>query len=115
MPTPARLAIASSVASAPSLVNASSAVSIRRSRLRWASARSGRDTVPPYGCDAALDAKRRVLRLMSNVTEEPPLQCTTGEQGMSEHITTPFGAESTAAQVVAGIDLTGKRAVVTGG
>ncbi|MEU4761877.1 SDR family NAD(P)-dependent oxidoreductase [Actinosynnema sp. NPDC023794] len=33
---------------------------------------------------------------------------------MTEHITTPFGAESTAAQVVAGIDLTGKRAVVTG-
>ncbi|MGK2938075.1 MAG: SDR family NAD(P)-dependent oxidoreductase [Solirubrobacteraceae bacterium] len=30
-------------------------------------------------------------------------------------ITTPFGAESTAAEVVAGIDLTGKRAVVTGG
>ncbi|XVS67016.1 SDR family NAD(P)-dependent oxidoreductase [Actinosynnema sp. CA-299493] len=34
---------------------------------------------------------------------------------MTEHITTPFGAESTAAQVVAGVDLTGKRAVVTGG
>ncbi len=30
-------------------------------------------------------------------------------------ITTPFGAESTAAEVVAGIDLTGKRAIVTGG
>jgi NAD(P)-dependent dehydrogenase (short-subunit alcohol dehydrogenase family) len=30
-------------------------------------------------------------------------------------ITTPFTAESTAAQVVAGIDLTGRRAVVTGG
>lgn len=29
-------------------------------------------------------------------------------------ITTPFGAESTAAQVIDGIDLTGKRAVVTG-
>ncbi|WP_158853715.1 SDR family NAD(P)-dependent oxidoreductase [Saccharothrix deserti] len=34
---------------------------------------------------------------------------------MTEHITTPFDAESTAAQVVAGIDLTGRRAVVTGG
>ncbi|NUT48992.1 MAG: SDR family NAD(P)-dependent oxidoreductase [Saccharothrix sp.] len=34
---------------------------------------------------------------------------------MTEHITTPFDAESTAAQVVAGVDLTGKRAVVTGG
>ncbi|MFC1438629.1 SDR family NAD(P)-dependent oxidoreductase [Streptacidiphilus sp. N1-10] len=30
-------------------------------------------------------------------------------------ITTPFGATSTAAEVVAGIDLTGRRAVVTGG
>jgi NAD(P)-dependent dehydrogenase (short-subunit alcohol dehydrogenase family) len=30
-------------------------------------------------------------------------------------ITTPFGFESTAADVVAGIDLTGKRAIVTGG
>jgi NAD(P)-dependent dehydrogenase (short-subunit alcohol dehydrogenase family) len=36
---------------------------------------------------------------------------------MSTHslITTPFGFESTAAEVVAGIDLTGKRAIVTGG
>jgi NAD(P)-dependent dehydrogenase (short-subunit alcohol dehydrogenase family) len=30
-------------------------------------------------------------------------------------ITTPFGFESTAAEVVAGIDLSGKRAIVTGG
>jgi NAD(P)-dependent dehydrogenase (short-subunit alcohol dehydrogenase family) len=30
-------------------------------------------------------------------------------------ITTPFGAKSTAAEVVAGVDLTGKRAIVTGG
>ncbi|MFA9271231.1 MAG: SDR family NAD(P)-dependent oxidoreductase [Baekduiaceae bacterium] len=30
-------------------------------------------------------------------------------------ITTPFGAQSTAAEVIDGIDLTGKRAVVTGG
>ena len=29
-------------------------------------------------------------------------------------ITTPFGFESTAAEVVAGIDLSGKRAIVTG-
>ncbi|GGM24391.1 SDR family NAD(P)-dependent oxidoreductase [Dactylosporangium sucinum] len=34
---------------------------------------------------------------------------------MTERITTPFGAESTAEQVVHGVDLTGKRAVVTGG
>ena len=36
---------------------------------------------------------------------------------MSTHsrITTPFGATSTAAEVVAGIDLRGKRAIVTGG
>ena len=30
-------------------------------------------------------------------------------------ITTPFCSESTAAEVVAGVDLTGKRAIVTGG
>jgi NAD(P)-dependent dehydrogenase (short-subunit alcohol dehydrogenase family) len=33
----------------------------------------------------------------------------------SNRITTPFGAESTAAEVIAGIDLTGRRAIVTGG
>jgi len=32
-----------------------------------------------------------------------------------ERITTQFGAESTAAEVIAGIDLTGRRAIVTGG
>jgi hypothetical protein len=30
-------------------------------------------------------------------------------------ITTPFGPESTAAEVMAGVDLRGKRVVVTGG
>jgi NAD(P)-dependent dehydrogenase (short-subunit alcohol dehydrogenase family) len=34
---------------------------------------------------------------------------------MTERITTPFDAESTAAQVISGIDLTGRRTVVTGG
>jgi NAD(P)-dependent dehydrogenase (short-subunit alcohol dehydrogenase family) len=34
---------------------------------------------------------------------------------MTTRITTPFNAESTAAEVVAGVDLTGRRAVVTGG
>ena len=33
----------------------------------------------------------------------------------TERITTPFTAESTAAEVVAGIDLTGRRVIVTGG
>jgi NAD(P)-dependent dehydrogenase (short-subunit alcohol dehydrogenase family) len=33
----------------------------------------------------------------------------------SNRITTPFGAQSTAAEVIAGIDLTGRRAIVTGG
>lgn len=33
----------------------------------------------------------------------------------SERITTPFGAESTAAEVLAGVDLSSRRAVVTGG
>ena len=32
-----------------------------------------------------------------------------------ERITTQFGAESTAAEVIAGVDLTGRRAIVTGG
>jgi NAD(P)-dependent dehydrogenase (short-subunit alcohol dehydrogenase family) len=34
---------------------------------------------------------------------------------MTERITTPFGAASTAAEVIAGVDLTGRRAIVTGG
>jgi NAD(P)-dependent dehydrogenase (short-subunit alcohol dehydrogenase family) len=34
---------------------------------------------------------------------------------MTDRITTPFSAESTAAEVIAGIDLTGRRAIVTGG
>src|SRR4051794_18884180 len=33
---------------------------------------------------------------------------------MSEQVTTPFGAASTAAEVIAGVDLTGRRAIVTG-
>ena len=33
---------------------------------------------------------------------------------MSERIRTPFGAITTAMQVVAGVDLRGKRAIVTG-
>jgi len=33
----------------------------------------------------------------------------------SDRIITPFGRESTAAQVIAGIDLAGRRAIVTGG
>jgi len=34
---------------------------------------------------------------------------------MTDRISTPFDAESTAAEVIAGVDLTGRRAVVTGG
>src|ERR1700730_12390509 len=34
---------------------------------------------------------------------------------LSTRITTPFSAGSTAAEVIAGIDLTGRRTVVTGG
>lgn len=33
---------------------------------------------------------------------------------MTQPVTTPFGAQSTAAEVIAGVDLTGRRAVVTG-
>src|SRR5207237_6659454 len=38
-----------------------------------------------------------------------------GSSMNNNRITTPFGAQSTAAEVVAGIDLTGRRAIVTGG
>jgi NAD(P)-dependent dehydrogenase (short-subunit alcohol dehydrogenase family) len=34
---------------------------------------------------------------------------------MTERVTTPFGAQSTADEVIAGVDLTGRRAIVTGG
>jgi NAD(P)-dependent dehydrogenase (short-subunit alcohol dehydrogenase family) len=34
---------------------------------------------------------------------------------MTERITTPFSARSTASEVIAGVDLTGRRAIVTGG
>jgi NAD(P)-dependent dehydrogenase (short-subunit alcohol dehydrogenase family) len=34
---------------------------------------------------------------------------------MADRITTPFGATSTAAEVIAGVDLSGRRAIVTGG
>jgi len=34
---------------------------------------------------------------------------------MTDRITTPFNAESTAAEVIAGVDLVGRRAIVTGG
>lgn len=34
---------------------------------------------------------------------------------MTDRITTPFGADSTADEVIAGVDLTGHRAIVTGG
>ena len=34
---------------------------------------------------------------------------------MTSRLTTPFGRESTAAEVLKGVDLTGKRAIVTGG
>jgi NAD(P)-dependent dehydrogenase (short-subunit alcohol dehydrogenase family) len=33
----------------------------------------------------------------------------------SNRVTTPFGAQSTAADVIDGVDLTGRRAIVTGG
>ena len=33
---------------------------------------------------------------------------------MTHRVTTPFGAQSTAAEVIAGVDLTGRRAIVTG-
>ena len=38
-----------------------------------------------------------------------------GAQRLGHRITTPFGAQSTAEEVIAGIDLSGQRAIVTGG
>jgi len=52
---------------------------------------------------------------MLDVPEEPPLQSTHEGCAMSDRITTAFTAESTAAEVIAGVDLTGRRAIVTGG
>jgi NAD(P)-dependent dehydrogenase (short-subunit alcohol dehydrogenase family) len=43
-----------------------------------------------------------------------PFDTQTG-RAMTDRITTTFNAESTAADVIAGIDLTGRRAIVTGG
>src|SRR5262249_6993918 len=40
---------------------------------------------------------------------------TTARSATRDRITTPFGAETTAAEVVDGINLGGKRAIVTGG
>jgi hypothetical protein len=42
------------------------------------------------------------------------MNTSTGSRKSPERITTRFGFESTAAEVVAGIDLSGKRAIVTG-
>src|SRR5580704_8774970 len=53
---------------------------------------------------------------------EPPRARTPGllarpreDRDMTERVTTPFGASSTASEVIAGVDLAGRRAVVTGG
>ena len=51
----------------------------------------------------AADASRRPRR----EREEPPLS--------ADRFTTQFGAQSTAAEVVAGIDLAGRRAIIIGG
>ena len=137
MPTPASLAIASSVTSGPSWENARTAASSSRSRLRRASARSGRPvavTAPPRrpsagagpsgdhrlasGGSSAYSRERSGGSSASHRTGWPPVRDTEPDgKTMTAHalITTPFTAESTAAEVVAGIDLTGRRAIVTGG
>src|SRR5580692_2526641 len=118
MPTPASFAIASSVTSGPSCENARTAISSSRSRLRRPSARSGRA--------ASTRAGSKKSSGNGNETESPPvilrrdrrtlrLQSIKAGHVMISSITTPFGAQSTAAEVIAGIDLTGRRAIVTGG
>jgi NAD(P)-dependent dehydrogenase (short-subunit alcohol dehydrogenase family) len=47
--------------------------------------------------------------------EGPPISLAEKDTTMTDRIITPFDAASTAAQVIEGIDLTGKRAIVTGG
>src|SRR3984893_2402384 len=48
-------------------------------------------------------------RVVATIRPDP------GGTSMIARITTKFGALSTAAEVIAGIDLTGRRAIVTGG
>ena len=119
MPTPARLAIASSGRVGARLgEQLAAAASSSFSRLRAASARSGRWVVamkkrrlPPF----AVFSKRRLLRFTLHGTRSIPGYATRPLTQTQTRITTPFGAESTAAEVIAGIDLTGRRAIVTGG
>src|SRR4051794_22043603 len=97
MPTPARRAIPSSVASGPSSANASTAAASSLPRLRRASARNRR--VPPAVLPSIETEDTSDLRL-----------------ARSPHMTTQtYGFETTAADVVDGLDLSGKRMIVTGG
>src|SRR3954471_4306870 len=123
MPTPASRAMPSSVASGPSWEKARTATSSSRSRLRRASARNGRSLVviaaPPEHRripSRVRGMKRMCLRLVLDVAEEAPLD-SRGTEDMTDStlISSPFTARSTAAEVVAGVDLTGRRAIVTGG
>src|SRR5580692_3881827 len=110
MPTPASFAIASSGTSGPSLENVRTATSMSRSLFRRASARSGRSVTTGAsrernGVPSGYTDYRSILRYESTQTGNV----------VTDRITTPFTAESTAAGVIAGIALTGRRAVVTGG
>src|SRR3569833_420220 len=128
MPTPASRAIASSVPSPP-VAKARAATSSRRSRLRCASARSARSAEGgTVGPSSTRVANRRFLRILfypyrrllrsrvygSSGLLGPPIR---GDTPMTTalRLTTPFDATSTADDVLAGVDLRGRRAIVTGG
>src|SRR6185295_12999898 len=62
--------------------------------------------------------RRHTARTACVPMNDNPRHVTPGRRtvvDMSDLITTPFGFTSTAGEVLAGVDLTGKRAVVTGG
>src|SRR4051812_22590066 len=87
--------MASSEASVPASANAALAAASSLSRLRCASARKRRvppDVLPSIETEDTSDSRRE-------------------EHDMS---TTTYGFETTAAEVVDGLDLTGKRMIVTG-
>src|ERR1700736_5171071 len=114
MPRPACAATASSRTAVPDCPNTPGAAGGRLSRLRWASARRGFVRVlmsrkrrqPPLVCYVGRSERRTspLLRLASRHLGDP----------MDTLISTPFGFHTTAAEVLDGINLSGKRAVVTG-
>src|SRR5690349_8688391 len=122
MPTPAARAMASRVTSPLSgAAKARTASARSRSRLRRASARNGRSLVA-IAAPALSRVPARVGRnetdappVVPSAPEEPPLDRNEDDMTGSTLTSSPFTAASTAADVIEGVDLTGRRAIVTGG